>query len=279
MIEIVRTVEELRECVRDWRGQGLSIGLVPTMGALHEGHLALAGRSLEIMDRTIATLFVNPKQFGEGEDLNTYPREEKKDEEKLEAAGVHLLFAPEGNEMYPEDFSTGVRVGGLADVLEGAYRPDFFGGVATVVSKLLNQAGADKAFFGEKDYQQLQVVARMARDLDIPTEIEGVATVREDDGLALSSRNVYLSEEERHAAPILYKTISQIAQDVQAGKETAELEAWGRKQVLAAGFSNVDYLSVHDAVTLEPYIDRSRPGRVLAAAKLGRARLIDNVAV
>ena len=279
MIEAVRNVEDLREQVREWRVQGLSVGLVPTMGALHAGHMALAERSIATTDRTIATLFVNPKQFGEGEDLDGYPRDEGRDREKLAQAGVHFLFAPDVAQMYPSNFSTGVKVGGLGDILEGKFRPGFFDGVATVVSKLLNQAGADKAFFGEKDYQQLQVITRMTRDLNIPTTIEGVPTIREQDGLALSSRNVYLNSQERTAAPILFKTISEVASKVKAGDNISELEAWGREQVLAAGFSNVDYLSVLDAQTLEAYLRPARPGRVLVAAKLGRARLIDNVAV
>ena len=279
MIEAVRNVEDLREQVREWRVQGLSVGLVPTMGALHAGHMALAERSIATTDRTIATLFVNPKQFGEGEDLDGYPRDEGRDREKLAQAGVHFLFAPDVAQMYPSNFSTGVKVGGLGDILEGKFRPGFFDGVATVVSKLLNQAGADKAFFGEKDYQQLQVITRMTRDLNIPTTIEGVPTIREEDGLALSSRNVYLNSQERTAAPILFKTISEVASKVRAGDNISELEAWGGEQVLAAGFSNVDYLSVLDAQTLEAYLSPARPGRVLVAAKLGRARLIDNVAV
>ena len=279
MIETVRNVEDLREQVREWRVQGLNVGLVPTMGALHAGHMALAERSIATTDRTIATLFVNPKQFGEGEDLDGYPRDEVRDREKLAQAGVHFLFAPDVAQMYPSNFSTGVKVGGLGDILEGKFRPGFFDGVATVVSKLLNQAGADKAFFGEKDYQQLQVITRMTRDLNIPTIIEGVPTIREEDGLALSSRNVYLNSQERTAAPILFKTISEVASKVKAGDNISELEAWGREQVLAAGFSNVDYLSVLDAQTLEAYLRPARPGRVLVAAKLGRARLIDNVAV
>ncbi len=279
MIDIVRTVEDLRLRVGDWRRRGLTVGLVPTMGALHAGHLSLARRSLETRDRTVATLFVNPKQFGEGEDLDSYPRDEKSDGDKLAAAGVHLLFAPEASEMYPDGFSTGVRVTGLGDLLEGRHRPGFFDGVATVVSKLLNQAGADTAFFGEKDYQQLQVVKRMVRDLNIPTVIEGVPTVREEDGLALSSRNVYLTPEERTWAPVLHATLSRIAGRLADGEPVAELEDWGRRQVLAAGFSAVDYLGVYDAETLSPYEAPGRPGRVLGAAWLGRARLIDNVAV
>jgi pantoate--beta-alanine ligase len=279
MIEIVRTVDDLRGWVTNCRAKGQSVGLVPTMGALHAGHMALAARSLDVTERSVASLFVNPRQFGEGEDLESYPRNEDDDGAKLEAAGVHLLFAPSVDEMYPQGFTTGVRVGALGDILEGAYRPGFFDGVATVVSKLLNQAGANRAFFGEKDYQQLLVVRTMARDLDIPTVIEGVETVREADGLALSSRNVYLSPDERRAAPILYKTISDVAAGAKDAASIAALENKAREQVLAAGFCDVDYLSVHDAGTLQPYQDRSRPGRVLVAAKLGRTRLIDNVPV
>mgnify|MGYP006421266651 CR=1 FL=1 len=279
MIEVVRTVDALRKHVGYWRAQNFSIGLVPTMGALHAGHMALAERSLETTDRTVATLFVNPKQFGEGEDLESYPRDEASDGGRLEEAGVHLLFAPDVDQMYPPNFTTGVKVGGLGDILEGTYRSGFFDGVATVVSKLLNQAGADKAFFGEKDYQQLQVITRMARDLNIPTVIEGVPTIREEDGLALSSRNVYLSPEERRAAPVLYRTLCEVASKVNSGGDISQLENWGREQVLAAGFSSVDYFSVLDGETLEPFAASSRPGRVLVAAKLGRARLIDNVPV
>jgi pantoate--beta-alanine ligase len=278
-MDIVRNVEDLRKHVGDWRGLSLSVGLVPTMGALHDGHMALARRSLETMDRTIATLFVNPKQFGLGEDLDSYPRTEEEDVEKLTSAGVDLLFAPTAQEMYPPGFATGVAVTGLGDILEGASRPGFFDGVATVVCKLLNQAAADAAFFGDKDFQQVCVIRAMARDLNIPTRIEGVATVREVDGLALSSRNVYLNAEERAHAPALYKTICDVSTKIKAVASLAEVEAWGSAQIVAAGFASVDYLSVVDSESLEPYVDYSRPGRVLVAAQLGRARLIDNVAL
>lgn len=278
-MEIVRTVQALRQVVGDWRGQGLRVGLVPTMGALHAGHMALATRSLATTERTIATLFINPRQFGQGEDLESYPRDEKSDHEKLAKAGVHLLFAPNVDEMYPPGFATTVSLAGLGDVLEGASRHGFFDGVATVVCKLLNQAGADTAFFGEKDFQQLLVITAMARDLDIPTTIEGVATVREADGLALSSRNVYLNADQRLVAPVLYKTICDVAARLRAGENITSAQAWGEDQVLGAGFASVDYLSVHDARTLEPYTDHERPGRVLVAARLGPARLIDNVAL
>lgn len=278
-MEIVRSVEDLRKVVADWRGQGLSVGLVPTMGALHEGHMALAARSLATTQRTIATLFINPRQFGQGEDLESYPRDEQRDADILSQAGVHLLFAPDVEEMYPQGFATGVAVSGLGDILEGVSRPGFFDGVATVVCKLLNQAGAHSAFFGDKDYQQLLVIRTMVRDLNIPTIIEGVATVREADGLALSSRNVYLSDEERSTAPVLFKTIGDVAHMVRDGDDPASAEAWGREQLLAACFAELDYLSVMDGQTLEPYAGASRSGRVLVAAKLGRTRLIDNVPV
>lgn len=280
-LEIVRTVAELRRIVGGWRRQGLSVGLVPTMGALHAGHMALVERSVEANERTLATVFVNPKQFGENEDLGTYPRDEEGDAEKLAVAGTDLLFAPGADEMYPRGNCTGVSVAGLGDVLEGQCRPGFFDGVATVVTKLLIQAGADTAYFGEKDYQQLLVIRRLTRDLDIPTAIEGVPIVRADDGLALSSRNAYLTNEERGIAPVLYKTIQDAAEKAGQGEDVTAIEDWGRSQLLDAGFARVDYLTVRDAETLEAFGEhgKDRPGRVLAAALLGRARLIDNVAV
>jgi pantoate--beta-alanine ligase len=279
MFDIVRRVKHLRERIISWRNEGLSIGLVPTMGALHSGHMALVSRSLETCDRTLVTLFVNPQQFGETEDLEGYPRDEQKDAAKLKMVGIHLLFSPTIAEMYPDGYSTGVRVSGLGDVLDGIHRPGFFDGVATVVTKLLIQTGADRAFFGEKDYQQLLIIKRMAQDLDITTVIEGVKTVREDDGLALSSRNIYLTEKERQAAALLYKTLMAVAQSVRVGNDVAAQEAWGRERLLNAGFSSVDYFSVLDAETLLPSLDATRVRRVLAAANLGRARLIDNVQV
>jgi len=278
-IEIVRTVADLRARVSAWRAEGLRIGLVPTMGALHDGHLSLVKMSGGTCDRTCVSLFVNPKQFNPNEDLASYPRDEAGDAAKLSGAGAHLLFAPTVEEMYPAGSVTSVSVPGIGDVLEGAFRPGFFTGVATVVSKLLIQAAPDDAFFGEKDYQQLQVLKRMARDLDLPVSIHGAPIVREADGLAMSSRNVYLTAEERQAAPALFRTLSAVAEAVRGGASPADRMAWGREQLLAAGFSNVDYLEVRHAATLEPLTSADEPGRVLAAAQLGRARLIDNVAV
>jgi pantoate--beta-alanine ligase len=277
MFSILRSLDHLRKQILSWRSEGLSVGLVPTMGALHSGHMALVSRSLEACDRTLVTLFINPRQFCKGEDFEYYPRDEQKDAKKLEAAGAHFLFVPKLEEIYPNGFSTRVRVSGLSDLLEGVHRPRFFDSVATIVIKLLNQTGADRAFFGEKDYQQLMIIKRMAHDLDITTVIEGVETVREDDGLAMSSRNIYLNEEERQTAAILYKTLVAVAKHVKEGNEVVAQEDWGREKLLNAGFSSVDYFSILDAETLLPSIDVSRVKRVLAAAKLGRTRLIDNV--
>ena len=203
-IERVRTVAALRARIRAWRDEGLSVGLVPTMGALHEGHLSLVRRSLESTDRTCVTLFVNPTQFGPNEDFSVYPRSEDADAALLSSLGAHLLFAPETGEMYPEGSVTRVTVPGIGDRLEGAFRPGFFTGVATVVTKLLLQSLPDVAFFGEKDFQQYRVIRRFVADLDIPVRIEACPIVREADGLALSSRNAYLSKDERKAAPALF---------------------------------------------------------------------------
>jgi pantoate--beta-alanine ligase len=278
-IETVRTVAELRRRVREFRDEGHKIGLVPTMGGLHEGHLSLVRRSLALSDRTLVTLFVNPTQFGEGEDLATYPRDEARDAALLTHEGAQLLFAPDPSEVYPDGYSSAVKVSGLGDILEEEYRPGFFGGVATVVTKLLLQALPDIAVFGEKDYQQLQVIKRLALDLDIPVQIEGVATVREDDGLALASRNAYLTDDERRAAPALYRTIEAVAEKVRGGGDIKEAESRAAATLTKSGFGDVDYVTVRDAENLQPLASRDQPARVLAAAWLGRARLIDNVAV
>ncbi len=279
--EVVRTVAALRARVAGWRQAGASVGLVPTMGALHDGHLALVRRSLAECDRTIVTIFVNPTQFGPDEDLDTYPRTEAEDLRKLAALGVDLAFVPAVEEMYPEGFATRVSVAGLTEGLCGAGRPVHFTGVATVVTKLFNQAQADRAYFGEKDYQQLLVVRRMVRDLDIPIEIVAVTTVRDADGLALSSRNAYLSPGQRAAAPALNRVLREVARRVAAGEPSAAAIEWGRAELLAAGFDRIDYLEVCDAFTLEP-VERfapNRPARAFAAAFLGETRLIDNVPV
>lgn len=279
-LRTVRTVTDLREAVRGWRREGLSVGLVPTMGAIHDGHLSLVRALQDRCERVVVSLFVNPTQFGPNEDIATYPANEELDAARLAGAGVNVLYAPGLAEMYPDGFATTVTVSGITDGLCGAFRPGHFAGVATVVSKLLLQVAPDIAIFGEKDYQQLQVIRRMARDLDIPVEIAGAPTVREADGLALSSRNFYLSPEERAIAPALYRSLKAIAAQVADGTNDCDAAcSRAEQELLAAGFQSVDYVVVCDAESLVPLARVDRPARVLSAARLGRARLIDNLAV
>jgi pantoate--beta-alanine ligase len=278
-LPIVRDVASLRDAVGGWRAAGLRVGLVPTMGALHEGHLSLVRAAKERCDRVVASLFVNPRQFAPHEDFERYPRDESTDAKLLAGAGCDLLYAPERAAMYPHGFATNVIVSDVSTPLEGEYRPHFFGGVATVVTKLLLQALPDAAFFGEKDYQQLLVIRRMAKDLDIPVEIVGCATVREHDGLAMSSRNAYLSPDQRRVAARLNLVLHEAVKAVHAGEPIAEAEAEAARHLAAAGFTSVDYVSIRDAETLAPIEDLSRPARILAAAWLGKTRLIDNMAV
>jgi len=276
---IVRDVAALRAQVAGWRAQGLRVGLIPTMGALHEGHLSLVRTAKERCDRAVTTLFVNPKQFAPNEDFDRYPRDEVGDAAMLASAGCDLLYAPERSVMYPDGFATSVIVANVSTPLEGEFRPHFFGGVATVVTKLLLQAQADAAFFGEKDYQQLQVIKQLARDLDIPTAIEGCPTVREHDGLAMSSRNAYLSADERRIAARLNHLMHDAIKAAHAGGMIAEVEEETKRHLMAAGFRCVDYVAIRDATTLAPLDKLDRPARILAAAWLGKTRLIDNMAV
>ncbi|PIC00771.1 pantoate--beta-alanine ligase [Caulobacter sp. X] len=279
---IVRTVAEMREHVRAWKAVGQRVALVPTMGALHEGHLSLIRLAQQHADRVIASVFVNPKQFAPHEDFDAYPRGEAADAEKLAAVGCDLMFAPNAAEMYAPGFSTLITVSGVSEPLEGAARPQFFGGVATVVAKLFIQSQADVAVFGEKDYQQLQVVKRMARDLDIPVEIIGAPTARAEDGLALSSRNAYLSADERAAAVALPDAMKAASQAVAAGGRVDEAEAIAVEALKAAGFRQVDYVEVREASDLSrlgPGPIGEAEGRILVAAWLGGTRLIDNMAV
>lgn len=279
-LRTLRRVDALRDTVARWRRSGQRIGLVPTMGALHDGHMALVAKAREENARVITTLFVNPTQFGPTEDLGNYPSTFDADLGLLREAGVDVVFAPEREVMYPDGFSTTVKVSGLTDMLCGGTRPGHFDGVTQVVAKLLNLGQADRAYFGQKDWQQLAVVRRMARDLNFPTEIVGIPTVRADDGLALSSRNAYLTEEERAAAPSLHRTIADAAARIAAGHGASGVCATAASDLLAAGFRAVDYLECRTAETLE-LVETPRPGtaRVFAAAKLGEARLIDNVPV
>jgi pantoate--beta-alanine ligase len=281
-LPVVRTVADLRRQVSAWRAEGLRVGLVPTMGALHQGHLSLVRRARGDADRVIASLFVNPAQFAPHEDFDSYPRGEDRDAALLAGAGCHLLYAPPASEIYPPGFATTVTVSGVSGPLEGERRPQFFAGVATVVAKLLIQASADIAVFGEKDYQQLQVIKRLARDLDLPTRIVGAPTLRAEDGLALSSRNAYLTARERPIAGKLNGIMAQLAKSVAGGAAVAEAEAEAADALIAAGFDSVDYIAVRHAEDLSdlgPGPIGDAPARVLAAAWLGETRLIDNMAV
>lgn len=277
-LPIARDVAGLRAAIGAWRAGGLRVGLAPTMGALHEGHLSLVRAGKARCDKLVATLFVNPRQFAPHEDFARYPRDEAGDAALLAGAGCDLLYAPEQAVMYPDGFATSVAVAGVSAPLEGEKRPHFFGGVATVVAKLLLQTQADAAFFGEKDYQQLLVIKRLARDLDIPTEIVGCPTVREHDGLAMSSRNAYLTADERRIAARLNLILHEALKAIRAGASIAAAEAGAARHLLAAGFSSVDYVAVRDAETLAPIESLARPARILAAAHLGKTRLIDNMA-
>jgi pantoate--beta-alanine ligase len=278
-VPIVRRLAELREVVASWRRAGARVGVVPTMGALHEGHLSLVREALRRTDRVIVTLFVNPKQFNNPADLAAYPRTEADDAAKLAPVGAHLLYAPDVGEIYPDGFATTVSVSGVSEGLCGGHRVGHFDGVATVVTKLFLQTGADLACFGEKDFQQLHVVRRLARDLDIPIEIRSCATVREADGLALSSRNVRLSPAERQIAPRLAEILFRTAERLTGGAPAdAELAA-ARTAILEAGFRDVEYLELRSEEDLAPLSDASRPSRLLAAVWLGATRLIDNVPV
>jgi pantoate--beta-alanine ligase len=278
-LRVVRSIAELRGAVTAWRNAGERIGLVPTMGALHRGHLALVAAAQAQCRRCIVSIFVNPKQFGPREDFATYPRPEADDLAKLAEAGINIAFMPTIDEMYPTGFVTTITVGGPSEGLCGAQRPGHFDGVATVVAKLLIQVAPDAAFFGEKDYQQLMVVTRMARDLNLPVEIAGVPTVREADGLALSSRNVYLSAEERHAAPNLYRLLRVAAGEIARGAIPGPVLQQAIAALTQAGFA-VEYFELRDAATLQPLSQaHTAPARLLAAVHLGHTRLIDNVPI
>ncbi|MEM6488804.1 MAG: pantoate--beta-alanine ligase [Pseudomonadota bacterium] len=279
-MQTVRDVAGLRRVVAGWRRADRTVAMVPTMGALHDAHLSLVALARAQADRVVATIFVNPTQFGPNEDLAAYPRDEGRDGELLAEAGVDLLFAPGIEAMYPPGFATEVRVTGLTEVLCGATRPGHFDGVAQVVSKYLNQAQADIAIFGEKDWQQLCVIRRLAADLDIPTRIVGAPILREPDGLAMSTRNRYLSADERQVAGRLNRLMRAAAAALAAGAAVAEEAGRLASSLLAAGFAGVDYAEVRDGGSLAPAAARAGPDdRVFVAARIGRARLIDNMPV
>ncbi|MQA67196.1 MAG: pantoate--beta-alanine ligase [Alphaproteobacteria bacterium] len=280
-LAVVRTVAALRLRLRDWRADGDTVALVPTMGALHAGHAALIEAAHRAADRVVVSVFVNPTQFGANEDFAAYPRDEGRDAAFCDERGADLMFAPGVTEMYPDGFATSIRVAGLTEGLCGPFRPGHFDGVATVVAKLLIQTAPDTAVFGEKDFQQLVVVRRLARDLDLGAAILGVPTVREADGLAVSSRNAYLSADERRIAPALNAALRTTAARIAGGAPAPEACDAARQRILAAGFASVDYVSCVEEEALAPVtvFDAARPARVLAAARLGRTRLIDNVPV
>lgn len=279
-MKIVRTVKVLRKETGVWRQNGEAIALVPTMGALHDGHLSLVKLAKRKADRVAVSIFVNPAQFAPNEDLARYPRDETGDAAKLEATGADLIWAPGVTEMYPEGFSVSVKPGTASLPLEGTFRPHHFAGVTTVCCKLFHQVAPNVAIFGEKDFQQLAVLRQMVRDLDMPLKLIAAPTRREKDGLALSSRNAYLTADERKIAPTLNAAITEVAAKVAAGKPVAAAVEAAKARVLKAGFSKIDYITVADAETLADLTKRqTEPMRVLAAVWLGKTRLIDNVAV
>ena len=278
-MKIVRTKTDLRTLTRGWRAKGESIGVVPTMGALHEGHLSLVSAARERADRVIVTLFVNPKQFNNPEDLAKYPRTEESDAQKLAPFGVDVLYVPDGPEMYPDGFATTISVSGVTEGLCGAARPGHFDGVGTVVAKLLLQADADFAFFGEKDFQQVQVVRRVVTDLDLGCDIVGCPTVREASGLALSSRNLRLDAAARQKASAIYAALTDAARMIAAGQDVADVLDQARRALLGHGLGPIDYLELrreHDLV-LTQHTDK--PARLFVAVWLDGVRLIDNLSI
>lgn len=276
---IVRSLKDLRAQVAGWRRAGDTIGLVPTMGALHEGHLSLVAAAKAACDRVIVTIFINPRQFNSAEDLANYPKTEEQDRLKLAPFNVDVVYVPEGDQIYPEGFATTVSVGGMVDVLCGAARPGHFDGVATVVTKLFLQSQADQAFFGEKDFQQVQVVTRLARDLDIPITVVACPTIREEDGLAMSSRNLLLSDRARSYAPELNRAMEDMAEAVLAGADMAQARAAAIVRLERAGFTKVDYFELRASDDLRLMARADAPARLFAAAWLAGVRLIDNIAV
>lgn len=280
MTQRITKLADLRNILQGHRQKNQKIGLIPTMGYLHEGHLSLVQAAQKTCDVTLATVFVNPTQFGPNEDLAAYPREEEEDRQKLASIGTTYLFTPGVEEIYPDGFATTVRVEGLTEMLCGTARPGHFDGVALVVSKLLNIAQADQAFFGEKDYQQLLVIKQLAKDLNVSTEIIGVPIKRADDGLALSSRNKYLSDQERAIAPQLHATLQALCATLKSGEPAQSACAHAVQSLLQAGFGAVDYLEYRDATNLQQlHAYNHTRGRLFVAARLGRARLIDNIEV
>ena len=276
-MRLLENAAALRSFVKDNRKAGKTIAFVPTMGALHDGHLELVRQGLARADLCIPYIFVNPKQFGATEDLAAYPKTLDDDLEKLRGVHASAIYLPRPEDIYPDGFVTKITLGGIALPLEGEHRPVMFEGVATIVAKMLLQCLPDIALFGEKDYQQLLVIKQLVRDLDIPVEIIGVPTVRDENGLALSSRNAYLAPEQYQTAIQLNKILISLGDDIRAGQKITEAEAQAARQLLTAGFDKVDYITARQADTLLPPMLGEKNLRLLAAAHLGRARLIDNL--
>jgi pantoate--beta-alanine ligase len=278
-VQTVETLEDLRKCLKTIRAKRETVALVPTMGALHDGHMALIEEAKRRSDRVVASIFVNPRQFGPNEDFDAYPRQQDSDARKLSAAGVALLWLPPVTAMYPEGFATTISVADLPDGLCGAARPGHFDGVATVVAKLFNQVRPDIAIFGEKDWQQLAIIRRMAADLDMDLDVVGVPTQREDDGLARSSRNAYLTPSERKAAVALPRALGAAAHAIEGGGDVDRAIEAAAAALRNAGFAPIDYVALVDARSLVPLERLDREARLLAAARIGKTRLIDNLAV
>ena len=277
---IARDVLDLRKVVAEWRQEAKTVALVPTMGAIHAGHLSLISKAKSCCDRVIASVFVNPTQFDENEDLDAYPANEEEDVRELTSVGTDLVFCPNRKDIYPEGFSTVISVSGLTAGLCGPFRPGHFDGVVTVVAKLFLQSLPDIAIFGEKDYQQLLVIRQLAKDLNIPLDIVGAPIVREEDGLAMSSRNRYLSEKERIVAPEIYRILKIVAERIIIKPNDCELICRvAREELLEKGFEAVDYITICHSETLEPLSVYNSPARIFVAARLGQARLIDNLPI
>ena len=278
-MQTVRQLKPLRKAVAALRKDGAKVALVPTMGALHAGHMALVAEARQRADHVVASIFVNPRQFGPNEDLDAYPRRAAKDSGMLADAGCTLLWLPDVPTMYPDGFATNISVTGVSDGLDGAARPGHFDGVATVVAKLFNQVRPDIALFGEKDFQQLAVIRRMVKDLNFGIEIVGVATQRDEDGLALSSRNAYLDDEQRAAARALPRALGEAATAIANGEDAVVVIDRAIAMLEKAGFGPIDYVTLCDAETLEPVTSPDRAARLLAAARIGGTRLIDNLEI